>query len=122
VFEPSAQAIRNWVEQADLDSGRRDDGRTSDERDKLRRLRRENRRLKEEHDILKKAAAWFVRETHSLPGTLTLVSTPTNPSAITSNGTDVDLRFGTRVTINGVTVGTIMCDGTVLSRGTTVCP
>ncbi len=67
-FEPSAQAIRNWVKQADLDSGRRDDGLTSDERDELQRLRRENRRLKEERDILKKAAAWFARETHSLPG------------------------------------------------------
>ena len=55
-------------------------------------------------------------------GTLTLVSTPANPSAITGNGTDVDLRFGSRVTINGVTIGTMMCDGTVLSRGTTVCP
>ena len=67
-FEPSAQAIRNWVKQADLDSGRRDDGLTSDERDELQRLRRDNRRLKEERDILKKAAAWFARETHSLPG------------------------------------------------------
>jgi Right handed beta helix region len=54
--------------------------------------------------------------------TLTLISAPPNPSAITNNGTDVDLRFGTRVTINGVTIGTITCDGTVLSRGTTVCP
>lgn len=67
-FEPSAQAIRNWVKQADLDAGYRDDGLTSDERDELQRLRRENRRLKEERDILKKAAAWFARETHSLPG------------------------------------------------------
>lgn len=67
-FEPSAQAIGNWVKQADLDSDRRDDGLTSDERDELQRLRRENRRLKEERDILKKAAAWFARETHSLPG------------------------------------------------------
>ena len=67
-FEPSAQAIRNWVKQADLDSGRRNDGLTSDERDELQRLRRENRRLKEERDILKKAAAWFARETHSRPG------------------------------------------------------
>jgi Right handed beta helix region len=56
-------------------------------------------------------------------GTLTLVSVPSNPSRIQNNsGTDVDLRFGTRVTFGGVTIGTITCDTTVLSRGTTVCP
>jgi transposase len=66
-FEPSAQAIRNWVIQADLDEGRRDDGLTSTQRDELLRLRRENRRLKEEREILKKAAAWFARETNSIP-------------------------------------------------------
>lgn len=53
-FEPSAQAIRNWVKQADLDEGRRDDGLTTTERDELLRLRRENKRLKEEREILKK--------------------------------------------------------------------
>lgn len=66
-FEPSAQAISNWVKQADLDQGHRDDGLTSTERDELQRLRRENRRLKEEREILKKAAAWFARETNSIP-------------------------------------------------------
>lgn len=66
-FEPSAQAISNWVKQTDLDEGRRDDGLTSTERDELQRLRRENRRLKEEREILKKAAAWFARETNSIP-------------------------------------------------------
>jgi len=53
---------------------------------------------------------------------LTFVSIPPNPSAIQSNGTDVILRFGTKSTINGVAVGKIICDATVLSRGTTVCP
>ena len=66
-FEPSAQAIRNWVKQADLDHGLRDDGLTTTERDELLRLRRENRRLKEEREILKKAAAWFAHETISIP-------------------------------------------------------
>jgi transposase len=42
-FEPSAQAIRNWVAQADRDEGRREDGLTTAERDELSRLRRENR-------------------------------------------------------------------------------
>jgi hypothetical protein len=53
---------------------------------------------------------------------LTFVSIPPNPSSIQSNGIDVKLTFGTKSTINGVAVGTIVCDSTVLSRGTTVCP
>jgi transposase len=66
-FEPSAQAIRNWVAQADRDAGRRSDGLTSAEREELRRLKRENRRLRQEREILAKAAAWFARETGSVP-------------------------------------------------------
>ncbi len=66
-FEPSAQAIRNWIGQADRNDGRRADGLTSAERDELRRLRRENRQLRQEREILAKAAAWFARETGSIP-------------------------------------------------------
>jgi len=66
-FEPSAQAIRNWVAQADRDEGRREDGLTTKEREELTRLRRENERLKEEREILKKAAAWFAQETKAAP-------------------------------------------------------
>jgi len=66
-FEPSAQAIRNWVKQADLDQGVRSDGLTTEERGELQRLRRENKQLKMEREILKKAAAWFARETGSIP-------------------------------------------------------
>jgi transposase len=66
-FEPSAQTIRNWVRQADLDDGRRSDGLTSDEREEVVRLRREVRTLREEREILKKAAAWFAQETQSTP-------------------------------------------------------
>ena len=68
-FEPSGQTIRNWLRQADRDEGRREDGLTTEERAELRRLRRENKTLREERDILKKAAAWFARETGSIPST-----------------------------------------------------
>jgi transposase len=66
-FEPSSQAIRNWVRQADLDEGRRADGLTTAEREELGRLRREVKQLKTEREILSKAAAWFARETGSIP-------------------------------------------------------
>src|SRR6266545_1447189 len=66
-FEPSAQAIRNWVKQAGLDAGERTDGLTTEEREELRRLRREVRQLREERAILSKAAAWFARETNTIP-------------------------------------------------------
>jgi transposase len=66
-FEPTAQAIRNWVAQAERDEGLRQDGLTTNEREELNRLRRENRQLKQEREILKKAAAWFARETGAIP-------------------------------------------------------
>jgi len=66
-FEPSAQTICNWVAQADRDEGRRDNGLSCVEQDELRRLRKENRRLREEREILSKAAAWFAQETDSIP-------------------------------------------------------
>jgi transposase len=67
-FEPSAQTIQNWVKQAELDEGSRVDGLTTSEREEVRRLRRENRQLRLEREILKKAAAWFARESDSIPG------------------------------------------------------
>jgi transposase len=50
-----------------VDLGVRKDGLTSDEREELRRLKRENKQLKLEREILKKAAAWFARESDSIP-------------------------------------------------------
>lgn len=66
-FEPTEQTIRNWVAQHQRDRGERSDGLSSSEREELARLKRENRRLREDREILKKAAAFFARETKSLP-------------------------------------------------------
>lgn len=66
-FEPSEQTIRNWIFQAQADRGERPGVVTSEEKAELHRLRRENRQLKVERDILGKAAAWFARETGTIP-------------------------------------------------------
>ena len=73
-FEPSAQAIRNWVAVADRKEGRREAkpapaaaALNAAEREELARLRRENKQLRQERDILSRAAAWFARETGTIP-------------------------------------------------------
>jgi len=83
-FEPTAETIRKWVAAADRPEGSRVAGReggrekgdaqtaaegalTAPERDELARLRRENRQLRVERDILSRAAAWFARETGAVP-------------------------------------------------------
>jgi transposase len=66
-FNLAQQTVRNWIKQADVDGGRRSDGLTTAEREELARLRKENKQLKIEREILGKAAAWFARETDSVP-------------------------------------------------------
>ena len=61
-FGPSAWTIGLWVKRTARDAGKGDGGLTSAEREELTRLRRENKRLKEEREILSKAAAWFATE------------------------------------------------------------
>jgi transposase len=61
-FEPTETTIRNWINQADRDAGLRSDGLTNEERKELNQLRREVRALREEREILKKAAAWFAQD------------------------------------------------------------
>jgi transposase len=61
-FDLTETAVRAWVQQAEVDSGQRQ-GLTSDEREELSRLRRENRRLQADVDLLKRATAFFAVET-----------------------------------------------------------
>ena len=66
-FEPTAQTIRNWIKQDERDHGQRQDGLTSEEKAEIARLRKENKQLRLEREILSKAAAWFARETEAVP-------------------------------------------------------
>ena len=66
-FKLARQTVRNWVKQADLDSGRRSDGVTSEMQEENVRLRKRVKQLEIERDILSKATAWFARETDSIP-------------------------------------------------------
>ena len=70
-FEPTAQSIMNRVRQAEREAGKRNDGPATAEREELIRLRRENQRLRQERDILSKAAAWFAHGSKANPSGFT---------------------------------------------------
>src|SRR6202140_3097176 len=62
-FDLTETAVREWVKQAERDAGTRHDGLTTAEREEINQLRRENRRLREDVEILKRATAFFAKET-----------------------------------------------------------
>lgn len=62
-FDLTETAVREWLKQAERDAGTGDGGLTTSEKDELAQLRRENRRLREDVDILKRATAFFAKET-----------------------------------------------------------
>jgi len=66
-FEPCEQSLYRWIRQADIDDGKRDDGPTSEEKQQVSKLQRKLRRVRQERDILAKAAAWYARETTETP-------------------------------------------------------
>jgi transposase len=62
-FDLTETAVREWLRQAERDAGTGDGGLTTSEKEELAQLRRENRRLREDVEILKRATAFFVKET-----------------------------------------------------------
>ncbi len=69
-FEPSSHSIRHWVAVADRQDGRREEKNevvSSPEREELAKLRREVKQLRQERDMLSRAAAWFAREAGTVP-------------------------------------------------------
>jgi transposase len=66
-LEVTTETLRQWLKQADMDDGLRHDGLTTEETEEVRRLRREVKTLREEREILLKAAAFFAKETGQIP-------------------------------------------------------
>ena len=95
-FEPSAPTIREWCQQADRDAGGGDGGATSAEREELARLRRENRRLREEREIPRKATAWFARDNDPVDG-----SSGSSRAGTTHGGVMARSASARRSTTNG---------------------
>jgi transposase len=66
-LQVTTETLRQWIKQADIDDGLRHDGLTTEESEEVRRLRREVKILREEREILLKAAAFFAKETGQTP-------------------------------------------------------
>ena len=67
-FEPCTATIHGWIKQGAVDDGDLSDALTSGEREEFQSLRRENKQLRQERDILSKAAAWFAHNDVTSPG------------------------------------------------------
>src|SRR5688572_23003818 len=82
-FDLTETVVREWLKQAERDAGTRTDGLTTSEKEELAQLRRENRRLREDVEILKRATAFFVSMASRLVSSMGIRSASRSSSSLT---------------------------------------